>query len=183
MPLWKYGGRAASPRSTGPLNLPMSAHLPVNRARPGSVVRTVAPVALWRSVYSGMSGVRRSASVRPMSSGRPTEWLPTFGVLWQLLQVPATSAWPSTSLKPPTPEMVSGRLLNSASPRTIAARARPRCDPSSAHAPSPHAANRLIAPGSNSEPVGSPPSVSLMPMWKRCVDSARGPPSASSVLR
>ena len=36
-----------------------------------------------------MSGVRRLASARPMSSGSGTEWLPTFGVLWQVVQVPA----------------------------------------------------------------------------------------------
>jgi hypothetical protein len=58
----------------------MSAHLPVIIARPGSVVWIVAPVVVRRSVYSGMSAVRRAASVKPMSSGAFTEWAPAFGV-------------------------------------------------------------------------------------------------------
>ena len=33
-----------------------------------------------------MSGVRRLASVRPMSSGVGTEWLPAWGVSWQVVQ-------------------------------------------------------------------------------------------------
>ena len=40
------------------MNLPMSFHLPVSSARPGSVVLRSSPVARFRRVYSGMSGVR-----------------------------------------------------------------------------------------------------------------------------
>ena len=44
------GARAASARRIGPLNFPMSAHLPVIIARPGSVVWIVSPVEMRRSV-------------------------------------------------------------------------------------------------------------------------------------
>ena len=42
-PLWKCGARAASPRSVETVTLPMSAHLPVISAKPGSFVRTTPP--------------------------------------------------------------------------------------------------------------------------------------------
>jgi len=72
--LWKYGGRLASARSTGPLKRPTSFQRPVINARPGSVVCTVSNGAdVWRSVYSGMSGVRREPSAMPMSSGAGIE--------------------------------------------------------------------------------------------------------------
>src|SRR2546427_10228654 len=66
----------------------MSANLPEISARPGSVVFTIRPSALFLSVYSGKSGVRRDSSVRPMSSGATIEWLPEFGASWQVVQVP-----------------------------------------------------------------------------------------------
>ena len=44
----------------------MSFHLPVIKARPGSVVASTSPVVLFLSQYSGMSGVRLLASARPM---------------------------------------------------------------------------------------------------------------------
>src|SRR4029450_10275728 len=72
-PLWKYGARAARPRRIGPLNTDMCFHLPVINARPGSVVRRTSPVVLFRNVYSGMSGVRMPAVVRPRSSGKDVE--------------------------------------------------------------------------------------------------------------
>ena len=42
---------------------------------------------------------------------------PTFGVLWQLVHVPAITVWPWTSLNPATAEIIMGKVLNSTSPR------------------------------------------------------------------
>ena len=68
----------------------MSFHLPVISARPGSVVsgssRRSCGCAACRAACRA-SGA--TASVRPMSIGRATEWLPTLGVSWQVVQVPA----------------------------------------------------------------------------------------------
>src|SRR3954453_12062733 len=114
MPLWKYGARTARLRSIGPLNRPMCAHLPEIIARPGSVVLTVSPVVLLRSVYSGMSAARRDASDRPMLSGATTEWLPPLGVLWQLVHVPISTAGlpnAASSLMPDTPAIAIGWVL------------------------------------------------------------------------
>src|SRR5689334_4283768 len=72
-----------------------------------------------------MSGVRRDASVRPMLRGADTEWLPKFGLSWQLVQVPVNEAGvpkAASSLIPETPTMVIGLELNNAWPRTIDAR-------------------------------------------------------------
>src|SRR5258706_15457539 len=78
----------------------MSANLPEMSARPGSVTAWVGqldPTTLVPSlkathfscsVYSGMSGVRRDASARPMLSGATIEWLPEFGASGQVGQVP-----------------------------------------------------------------------------------------------
>src|SRR6185437_152759 len=120
-PLWKYGARAASPRRIGPLNLPMSLHLPLISARPRSVVCTVSPL-LQLTVYSGRSGVRREPSATPMFSGPATLWSPTLGVLWQVEQAPVTTGSPSASFSPFTPLLEIGRRLKMASLRGNGAR-------------------------------------------------------------
>src|SRR2546422_5965987 len=78
----------------------MSANLPEISARPGSVtvwagqlgpatlVPSLKATHFSCSVYSGMSGVRRDASARPMLSGATIEWLPEFGASWQVVHVP-----------------------------------------------------------------------------------------------
>src|SRR6266545_697906 len=127
-PLWKYGARAARPRRIGPLNLPMSANLPEISARPGSVVFTIRPSALFFSAYSGKSGVRRDSSARPILSGATIEWLPEFGVSWQVVQVPWRDAGSGgvkglSTFRPPTSEIVNVLVLNIAWPRATARRA------------------------------------------------------------
>src|SRR5262244_1953891 len=115
----------------------MSLYLPLMSARPGSVVCTVAPgthvvdVALHRNVYSGMSGVRRDASVRPMLSGATMEWLPPLGVSWHVAHEPTNESGsgglngePTAPLSPPTPEIVMGKLLKRSPPRAMARRGR-----------------------------------------------------------
>src|SRR5262249_59696051 len=102
----------------------MSLYLPLMSARPGSVVCTVAPgthvvdVALHRNVYSGMSGVRRDASVRPMLSGATMEWLPPLGVSWHVAHEPTNESGSGgvkrrapPPLEPPPPPSRSGQLL------------------------------------------------------------------------
>src|SRR3954467_8935842 len=128
-PLWKYGARVATARSTGPLNLPTSPQSPVISDRPGSVVVLISWVTLLRSVYSGMSDVRREASAIPMLSCRLTEWLPLLGVLWHEVQVPTRFAGrpnAGLSLMPATPEMLMRLVLNSAWPRATARRSSSR---------------------------------------------------------
>src|SRR5215470_6790480 len=168
-PLWKYGARAASPRRTGPLNFPMSAHLPVVIARPGSVVVIVSPVDSRRSVYSGMSAVRRDASVSPIFNGAFTEWLPAFGVSWQVVHVPvnepgtATPLGKISSLRPATPEIVIGSELKRRSPRTIALLAWSTASRRCGSERLVQASNIVKALGSNGAPVGLRPTGSLMP--------------------
>src|SRR5690348_13097467 len=58
----------------------------------------------------------------PMSRGSGREWLPTFGVLWQVVHVPATEGRPSTSFSPRTLVIVSTWVLKICSPRAIACR-------------------------------------------------------------
>src|ERR1041384_5856122 len=128
-PLWKYGARGARLRSIGPLNRPMWLHLPSISARPGSVVLTTSPVVLFRSVYRGMSAVRRDASDTPMFSGATTEWLPPLGVLWQLVHVPTSTAGlpnAASSLMPDTPLIEILWVLKIAWPRAMARRASSR---------------------------------------------------------
>src|SRR5262245_3293194 len=97
-------------------------------ARPGSVVSTVSPVAMLRSVYTGRYGAC-AGSARPMLSGAFTEWLPALGVSWHVVQVPVNEAGGATLfgnvwlLSPPTPEITIGFVLNTCSPRAIARRA------------------------------------------------------------
>src|SRR6267143_2978257 len=75
-----------------------------------------------------MSGVRRDASARPMLSGATIEWLPEFGVLWQVVQVPWKDSG-SGGLKgllkfnPATPEIVNAFELKISWPRATARRA------------------------------------------------------------
>ena len=71
-----------------------------------------------------MSGVRREASARPMLSGAGTEWLPPLGsvVAGAARAGRTTPGRPSASLRPPTPEIVIGLLLNSAWPRATGSR-------------------------------------------------------------
>ena len=59
-----------------------------------------------------MSGVRRLASVSPMSSGAMAEWFPTFGASWQVVQVPTISGVFRSSFSPPTPAIRIRRVLN-----------------------------------------------------------------------
>src|SRR3954468_19471615 len=128
-PLWKYGARVATARSTGPLNLPTSPQRPVISDRPGSVVVLISWVVLLRSVYNGMSAVRREASAMPMLSCRLTEWLPALGVLWHEVQVPTRLAGrpnAGLSLILLTPAMLIRLLLNSAWPRATARRSSAR---------------------------------------------------------
>jgi len=63
-----------------------------------------------------------------MLSGATIEWLPEFGVLWQVVQVPWKEAGSGGlnglfSLSPPTPEIVMGLLLKISWPRATARRA------------------------------------------------------------
>src|SRR6267143_72010 len=118
----------------------MSANLPELSARPGSVPLTtgqLGPTALvpsvsvthfcW-SVYSGMSGVRRDSSARPMLSGATIEWLPEFGASWQVVHVPWKESGSGGlkglfTFRPPTPEMVIDLVLKIAWPRATERRA------------------------------------------------------------
>src|SRR6202140_1268921 len=103
-PLWKYGGRPARPRSTGPLILPTWSNLPSIKACPRSVVvlqlLVGKPVvaSVLHTVISGRKltsrppklteGLLGLGSPVPMFKGVGKEWLPTFGVSWQVPQVP-----------------------------------------------------------------------------------------------
>src|SRR6185436_17370535 len=58
----------------------------------------------------------------PRSSGRMSVWLPTFGCVWQVVQVPFSVATPSASFTPRTPDMRMVLVLNTVCPRAIAAR-------------------------------------------------------------
>ena len=78
-----------------------------------------------------------------MLSGALTEWLPTFGVSWQMVQVPMNGLGNRDAVrerqlfKPATPVIMIGFVLNSSWPRTIARRARSArraAEPASAHA-------------------------------------------------
>ena len=93
-----------------------------------------------------MSGVRRDASVRPMSIGKATEWLPILGLSWQVVQVPWIVGRPKASLSPPTPVMAIGFVPKSLAPRAIAA----RFGRSWSHA---QALKSVIASGSNGLPL------------------------------
>src|SRR5215467_4270590 len=115
-----------------------------------------------------MSAVRRDSSVRPMLSGAFTEWLPAFGVSWQVVQVPVNTAGTVTPFenvwlfKPATPEITIGLVLKIVSPRAIALRVRVV---SSAGRPASddHAANSPKTFGSKAAPVGFRPTGSLIP--------------------
>ena len=61
-----------------------------------------------------------------MSIGSGEEWLPTLGVSWQVVQWPLIVAMPSLSLRPATPVIAIGLVLNTTAPRTMAARLRLR---------------------------------------------------------
>src|SRR5690348_18484248 len=95
----------------------MSAKFPEISARPGSVTVRVGQLGaphFCRNVYSGISGVRRDASDTPMSSGAAIEWLPAFGVSWQVVHVPWKEPGSGGSkglltLRTPTHEM--GKVL------------------------------------------------------------------------
>src|SRR5689334_8363565 len=100
----------------GTLNLPISAHLPVTIARPGSATTTCEPSS-HSSVYRGRSA---TAAPAPMFIMADEELPPTLGVLWQVVQVPKTCGWPSTSLNPGTTEIRMGKVLNNISPRATA---------------------------------------------------------------
>ena len=66
----------------------------------------------------------------PMFKGVGKEWLPTFGVSWQVPQLPCSEEMPpatkppadTSSLMPATPVMLMGFELNMACPRATAAR-------------------------------------------------------------
>src|SRR3954463_7469985 len=88
-PSWKYGAREARPRSGGARNFPMSAHRPVDSARPGSQVSLVSPEVLFCRVSSGRCDPHLGGSAVPVLKNTGVEWPPTFGVLWQPLQCPA----------------------------------------------------------------------------------------------
>src|SRR5262249_25379978 len=104
-----------------------------------------------------------------------TEWLPTFGVSWQVVQLPLITGMPSASFKPPTPLIAIGLVLNNFWPRAIDARAEGEVGPYL----SAQASYNVIAFWLNASPVGSAPSTSLTPTWNSWFDSARGPPSTS----
>src|SRR5690242_11600179 len=126
-----------------------------------------------------MSGVRRISSVRPMLSGAFTEWLPTFGVSWQVVQVPVNRSGSVTPfgkvklLRPATPLSTIGLVLKMTSPRAIDRRARSASSDADrlgrAQAP-----NNEKALGSNGVPAGFIPTGSLMPMKNGCLDSVKG---------
>src|SRR6185312_16392234 len=101
-----------------------------------------------------MSGVRRDASVRPMSIGRATEWLPILGLSWQVVQEPVIVGRPKASLRPPTPVMAIGFVPKSLAPRATAARVG-FADPAQAR-------KSVIASGTNAAPLVSAPRTSLI---------------------
>ena len=86
-----------------------------------------------------------------MSSGTGREWLPTFGVSWQVVQVPLMAGAPSASLRPATPVIVSGWVLNTACPRATALRASALRPESLRFC---HGAKMVKASGSKAVPVG-----------------------------
>src|SRR5262249_48154727 len=94
----------------------------------------------------------------PMSSGNGREWLPTFGVSWQTVQVPGNSLTLSTSFNPVTFLIVIGNELKSCWPAAI-------CFLASAFSFDPvkslQASKSLKTEGV--KPSTSPPSESLMP--------------------
>src|SRR5689334_19946273 len=93
------------------------------RARPGSVVLTISPVALFFKVKTGRYATSRglSTSETPIFNGAETEWLPTLGESWQVPQVPEKEARFRSSLRPPTPVILIGFELNRAWPRAMLA--------------------------------------------------------------
>src|SRR5512143_4177261 len=103
-----------------------------------------------------------------MLMARGTEWWPTFGASWQVVQLPVKDAGtPGLSFRPPTPEMVIGRVLNRVSPRATDRRAAVRAVDSSLPATGlSQRENSVKATGSNAAPVGFPPSGSLIPTKK-----------------
>src|SRR3569833_1013263 len=91
-----------------------------------------------------------------MSWSAPIELFPTFGVLWQEVQVAVTREAPARSLKPATPETMKRRPLKLASPLSIDARA---AVPAGSEVPCPRlkAGNNWKAPGLKAwEPVPVP---------------------------
>src|SRR5437899_8200532 len=113
-----------------------------------------------------------------MASG--TEWFPTFGVLWQVVQVPVNEAGtPAAPLRPATPEIVMGSVLNRSWPCAIDARAALVGSLGPLRRPA-HESNSVIATELK-PPAG--PSGSLMPTKKFWWASGTGPPVAPCAPR
>src|SRR5574341_190511 len=131
-PLWKYGDRAVSPRRIGAFVLPISAHFPLIMETPRSATSKVLPASgpfVHNTVNTGSQemssagGALSPAAVTPICSANLAEWLPTFGVSWQVLQVPLTVDLPNVSFSPATPVILNGMELKTCSPRARARRA------------------------------------------------------------
>src|ERR1700690_1968116 len=104
----------------------------------------------------------------PISRGSGNEWFPTFGVSWQVVQVPVNVlGLPSAALsfKPRTLEICTGALLNRAAQAAILRRFASRY--ASMKLPSSfrfdHAAYSVMDAGLKVPPLGSAPKESLIP--------------------
>ena len=86
-PSWKYGARAATPRSGGTRNFAeVSPHAVAAAAHVAEAAGRA--VVLLVSASTGNSAQTAFFGSCPMSIMRKTAWPPMFGVLWQVLQVP-----------------------------------------------------------------------------------------------
>src|SRR5260370_11459285 len=153
----------------GPLTLPMSAHLPEIRARPGSVTSKVCPASRPRlhcrvktgnPAISSAGGLLGPALAMPMFRGALTEWLPTLGVSWQVPPNPAMLGRLRTSLRPATPVMLIFVGLNPSLPRATDKR---YCASSLSDLSPSHGLYRSKILGSKGRPVGFNPTGSFTP--------------------
>src|SRR5262252_4224234 len=121
----KVGGAGSQPTQNRALGLADIGALPVIKARAGSVVCVLVPSLHWME-YTGRSLTFRAGnagkSVMPMLMASGSEWLPTFGESWHVVQNPFTVDRPGRSLRPATPVMVIGKVLNKTSPWAMDAR-------------------------------------------------------------
>src|SRR6185437_15183964 len=112
----------------------------------------------------------RAERLVPISSGTGSEWLPTFGESWHVVQVPLMIGWLTWSLSPRTFVMRSGCVLKISSPRATDLLYGSRdCF---------HFEYSVKALGSNAPPVGFPPNGSLIPAKNSVWLRSQGPPVA-----
>src|SRR5260370_23601497 len=168
----------------GPLTLPMSAHLPEIRARPGSVTTKGCPasgprlhcrVETANPAISSAGGLLAPALATPMFKGALTEWLPTLGLSWQVPQTPSMLGRLRTSLRPVTPVMLIFVVLNTSSPR---ATDRRDCASSLSDLSPSHGLYKSKILGSKGRPVGFNPTGSFTPTknLESWTESALAPP-------